>query len=561
MRKKLYGIYKKYKVAIIIALVIVLVGILSLIIFNVLNSNSKLIALDEKNYSLKYDGTWKVEEKKDSYVILNHKSSKSLLKIEIIELDKEYKYTDINELIDEIVYNIGEQNRMYKLISKQSDVFTKYAFKGYKFLYETETEQVMIMTFKKGDKLIVASYVAKNKYFDILLDSVKSIIYNFNTVDEVFKLKNSIKIKTSEINYSKSKDLDKLLTDSKEYEIGSNNYKIIYEIPTAFELSTFNTTSNYFNLKKHNKTQMTISVYVYNKNVYEYLDKDSVGNVYENYKLYRDNKDVSNFEDQISKLDSKYSDSYIYKNSYKTNTTKYNDESETELFKQINENVELIYSLNRNHILKITIKSIGSPITKKLLESIKIKSVSNYSSYTKNEIDNGYRIAELQKYIGYEKDKVNNIIIKLPESYVEIDKKNNLYDERYFGLNYDESRELYDYVIHYKLSATNDITKNIEVLNMMFNDAYGECNYYQKVGDITINDKQYIEYIGGFTDMGGIPFTNVNRYKYYISHKALFYKLNDESYLIIEIQGNGKEISDSIVNQATNFVEKEKNIN
>ena len=207
------------------------------------------------------------------------------------------------------------------------------------------------------------------------------------------------------------------------------------------------------------------------------------------------------------------------------------------------------------------INSTGSPVTKKLLDSIKIKSIKNYSSYTKNKIDNGYRIADLQNYIGYEKSKVNNIILKLPENYTEIDKKNNLYNERYFGLNYDVDKGLYDYIIHYKLSATNDVAKNVESLNMMFKKSYGECNYYQTVGNRTINDKQFIEYVGGYTDLGGIPFTNINRYKYYVNHKALFYQLNDGSYLIVEIQGNGKEISDEIVNQTTNFEAKEKNIN
>lgn len=561
MRDKLYDIYKKYKIAIILTLVIMLVGILCLTIFNILKSNSKLIALDEENYSLKYDKSWKVKEKKDNYVSLNHKSSKSLLKIEIIDLHKEYKYFDIDDLIDEIVYNIGKQNKTYKLISKQKDIFTEYEFKGYKLLYETEIEQVMIMTFKKSNKLIVASYEAKNKYFDMLLDSVQNIVYNFNTTDENFELKNSIKIETSEISYSESEDLDKILTDNKEYEIGFNNYKVVYEVPSLFELSSFNTTSNYFNLRKYDKAQMTISVNIYNKNIYEYLDKDNFNNVYKNYKSYREDKNISDFEEHISELDNKYSDSYIYINSYKTNATKYNDKFEDESYKRTDENVELIYSLNKNHILIISITSTGSPITKKLLDSIKIKSVSNYSSYTKNKIDNGYRIAKLQKYIEYEKNKVDSVIIKLPESYKEIDRKNNLYNERYYGLNYDEDKKLYDYIIHYKLSDTNDVAKNVELLSLMFKQYYGECNYYQTVGNTTINDKKFTEYVGGYTELGGIPFTNINRYKYYINHKALFYKLSDESYLIIEIQGNGKEISDDILNQSTNFEVKEQNIN
>ena len=105
------------------------------------------------------------------------------------------------------------------------------------------------------------------------------------------------------------------------------------------------------------------------------------------------------------------------------------------------------------------------------------------------------------------------------------------------------------------------MAKNVELLNIKFKKSYGECNNYQKVGNITINSKQFIEYVGGYTDLGGIPFTNINRYKYYVNHKALFYRLTDDSYLIIEIQGNNHKISEDIINQATNFEIEEKNIN
>lgn len=561
MRKRMYYFYKEYKISIFITLGIVLLGILCLILFNIFKSNSNFIDVNEKNYNLKYDNSWKVKEKNDNYINLSHKSSKSTLKIEIISLDKEYKYTDIDDLIDEIIYNIGEQNKTYKLISKKKDVFTKYEFKGYKLLYETDTNQVMIMTFKKSDKLIMASFEAENKYFDMLLDSVQNIIYNFNTVDETFELKNSIKTDISEINYSESEDLDKILGSTKEYEIGAKNYKVIYEIPSVFELSSFNTTLNYFNLKNYDKAQMRITVNIYNQNVYEYLDKDNFNNVYKNYSGYKGEKDVTDFEEQISKLNTVYSDSYIYKNSYKKEAIKYNNKGEVETYKRNDENVEIIYSLNQNHILIIAIDSKGGPITKKLLDSINIKSSSNYSSYVKNKVDNGYRIAELKKYIGYEKKKINNIVIKLPEDYKEIDKNNNLYDERYFGLNYNEDKQLYDYIIHYSFGIYNNIEKNVESLNSMFISSYGKCDYYKKNRDITVNDKKFVEYGGGYTKLGGIPFTNINRYKYYVNHKVLFYKLNDGSYLIIEIQGNDKKISDDIINQVTNFEAKEISVN
>lgn len=551
MKRKLYIIYKKYKIAIYIALLVLLVGILGITLFNILNSNSKLITLKEKNYSLKYDNSWKVKDKNKEDISLIHKSSKSLLKIEIISLSDENKYTDMDSLIEEVLYSISKQNKKYNLISKQKSTFTKSEYAGYKLLYENDKEQVMIMTFKKSDKLVIASYEANNKYFDMVLDSAENIIYNFDTVEKSFKLKNSVKTNTSKISYSKDKKLDKLLTENKKYTVAHNNYKVVYEIPSVFERSTFDTTWNYFNLKGYEKSNITIKTSIYNKNIYEYLDKDNSSSVYEIYKYYKKNEDVTNFKEQISSLKSKFSDSYIYKNSYKMKYTSYSEK---------NENVELIYSLDKSHILIITIGSREGSITKKLVDSIKVNSASNYSSYTKNKIDNGYVTAKLQKYKGGEKDKTYNVNIKLPDSYEEIDNGQNLYNERYFGLNYNEDKGLYDYIIHFIFAASKEIDENIKNLNTYFTNSYGKCNYYQKFGEKNINNKQFTEYIGGYTYLGGTPFTNVDRFYYYINHKALFYKLSDESYLIVEIKGNDKEISDDIINQATNFEINEKDV-
>lgn len=554
MRSKLYEIYKKYKVSILIAFIILLIISIGLILIN-LRSNEGLKDIKTSNYSLKYDKTWAIDEEAEDYIVLNHKSSNSKLKIEIIGLNKEYKYSTIDDLIDEIIYNVSNQNPNYKLISNNDDTFTKMEFKGYKLLYELDNEQVMITTFKKNDKLIFISYEATNEYFDILLDSVLNIIYNFNTVDEQYNIQNNLKLDTTEIKYSSSEELDKILDDSTEYEIADKNYKVIYSIPSSFELSSFNTTSNYFNLRNIDDGRMTLSLYIYNKNIFEYLDKDNVSNVYKGYNYYKTHDEYTDYEEQISKLDTDYNDTYIYKNSYKEDSIKFNNNLEAETYKKKYENAEIIYSLNKNHILVISVSTSDIPITEKLIKSIVVKNIENYSSYTKSIIKDNYLNAELKRYNGYDKNNILKINIKLPDTYKEIDKENNLYEERYFGLNYDEEKELYDYIVHYRLTGTlsNDIVGQLNILHTMFSKAYGEYNYYEKIGDIQYNDKLFEVYQGGYTNMGGIPFTNINRYKYYIYHKAFFYKLENGGYLIIEIRGNGKEISDSIIKEATNF--------
>lgn len=554
MRSKLYKIYNKYKISMLIALIIILIGSIVLILFN-LKSNSELKLVDTSNYSLKYDKSWKVKEEKDNYIILNHKSSNSRLKIEIIELEKEYKYSTIDDLIDEIIYNISNQNKTYRLISDHNDTFTKREFNGYKLLYEVDNEQVMINTYKKSDKLIFISYEATNEYFDILLDSVQNIIYNFNTVDEQFNVKNNLKLDITEMKYSKQEELDKILDEVKDYEIGDKNYKVVYSLPSTFELSSFNTTANYFNLKNIEDASMSLSVSIYNENIFEYLDKDNTTNVYKYYDFYKTDDEYTDYEEQISNLDTDYNDTYIYKNSYMKDAIRYNDKFEIETYKKKYENAEIIYSLNKNHILVISIKASDISITEKLIKSIIVKDVENYSSYTNSIIKDNYLNVELKRYNGYDKNDILKTIIKLPDSYKEIDKGNNLYEERYFGLNYDEEKGLYDYIVYYNLtnSYSNDINSRLNLLNMMFEKYYGEYNFYEKIGNNYYNGKLFEVYQGGYTNLGGILFTNINRYYYYINHVALFHKLENGGYLIIEIKGNGKEISDEIIKEVTNF--------
>ena len=55
-------------------------------------------------------------------------------------------------------------------------------------------------------------------------------------------------------------------------------------------------------------------------------------------------------------------------------------------------------------------------------------------------------------------------------------------------------------------------------------------------------------------------FTDINRIKYYVHKKVLIYNLSDDDKLIIEIDGNDKEINDEVVNELLNFTVEEKEI-
>ena len=561
MIEKLYDFFKKYKVAIISALTIILIGVVILLIFIYFYGKSSLNTIEEKNYAFEYDGSWKVDKKTESLITMKHKSSGSLLKIELVTLDSENKYFSIDDLIDEVIYNIEKQNTNYKLLSKQEEIFTKYQFNGYKMLYETDTSQTMVSTFKKSDKLIIISYEAKNDYFDILLDSVHSIIYSFDIKEEKFDLTNSIKLNTTDIEYSDEKQIDELLNETKKYEIANNNYYVSYSIPSNFQLNSFNTNYNYFDFKdlKNGSIKMTVSIK--NINIYEYFDKDDTLNLYSRYKSYKEYKDNSDFKESITKLDSDY-DSYVYKNSYYYDKAiTYDKDFKTKEYKKKYENIELIFALNENHILVIEISSSDLGIPEKLVNMIKINDSSNYSSYIKINKQEGFLISELKRFVDYDKKQFDSITIKIPEKYEEYEKNNNLYEERRYGLNHNEEHDTYDYEVKYQLTSNiiKDIDGQVKIIgDFSFHSPSGEYKNLTLSGEININNKNFHVYDGGYTNLGGIPFTNINRFQYYIHKKVLFYKMETGGYLIIEVSGNGKKITQEIINEVTNFTIEKK---
>ena len=161
MMKNIIEVLKKYKISVYIALSIIIVGIIGIVLFNVFSNKDVLKDFENDNYVLKYDKSWSIKEK-DDYSILLKQGSKAKIKIEIIELTDESKYSSIEDLIDEIIYNIEKQNDNYKLLSKKETTVSKYEYNGFKLLYENKDSQVMTTVYKKSDKLIMINYEADN---------------------------------------------------------------------------------------------------------------------------------------------------------------------------------------------------------------------------------------------------------------------------------------------------------------------------------------------------------------------------------------------------------------
>lgn len=538
---------KKYKLTILIALVIVSIGLVAM--FLILKKDLSIKTFKNENYSFVYDSTWKINSENENYIILEH-SKGSKLKIEVVSLQEEYKYSTIDEILDDILYNIEEQNQNYKLLYKEQNFITKNKYDGYVMLYETKGSQAMVNVFKKSDKLIMFTYEAENNYFDILLDSVQNIIYNFDALEETFDLNYNLKIETTEINYNNSENVEALLNKTAEYEIATNNYYVKYSLPEQFKLSNINSTINRFNFEGLQEGSINITVNLYNKNIYEHLNKEETLNVYNSYKYISENEDYSNFSESLGKFESDFV-SYIYKNSYNYDKAINFDENFNSIYtSELHETIVLMYALDKNHILLFEIESKKISIPEKLINMIKINLSENYSSYSDSIKKDGYIHSILKRKTT---EKVEEIKLIIPDKYKEIDKNFNLYESRSYALNYDDEKMIYDYEVEYHITSQySNLENQIKIYNN-FPQAYGEYKNLTYSGDFVFNGKLFKVYDGGFTDITGIMFTSNNREKYYTNVKLLFNELPSGGYLIIKIEGNGFKISDEVVNGLTNF--------
>lgn len=551
MKNKIYELYKKYKFIIIILLCIIIVSIGIIIFFSFESTPIKEFKNDY--YSFIYDNSWNIYEKKDKEITLKH-SSESSLHIEIIDLEDDYKYLSIEDILDELLYDIEKQNTKFKLISKNKDSITKNQYDGYKMLYENDHTQAMVVVYKKSDKLIIFTYESTNDYFDILLDSVHNIIYYFDTVEQSFELSHHLNLEESQIKYESSNTVTFLLDKTKQDEIAYNNYHVKYTIPNNFETNGLNSTNAYYVFKELKDGDITMSINIRNVNIYEMLDHEEKSNIYSKWNYYQNNEDYSNFQESIMKFKSDY-ESYIYKNSYYYDKSfTYDEYLNTNYTSEIRENIMLLYALDKNHVLIIEISSSKVSIPKELIDMIKIDSSENYSSFITSTKNDSYIISNLKRFTNSTNKTVEEITLKIPSRYKEIDKNKNIYESRYYNLDYNEKMDVYNYEIEYSLTGTHDkIDDQLKLIHIYFKTSYGNPKYLNYSGDQIINNKKFQIYDGGYTDISGIMFTTTNRIKYYVNIKVLFYELKNGGFLVIKIQGNGTEISDELLNELTNF--------
>lgn len=540
--KKICDIFNKYKIAFFTSIIIVSFAFIIILIYSFFYNKISIKNISVESFSLEYDSSWKEVISKDNRISLRHGDAYIDVSLNnIIDFDSSF-----DTLVDNFIYNVQSENKNYKLISRKSDRVTNFMVKGEKILFEDRKNQILYVLFQTGDNLVSFKYQSKSEVFDILLDSFYNVVDNFKLNNNTKLSDEDIKLDLSEVKFYENKELENMINGTNEFVIASNNYEVKYTLPDIFSARNFDSSIGFYDFIK-DLNSFKISTYVVSRNIYSYLNKNETGNLFNSYKYYREDESYENIEENINKLDSK-NNNYIYKFHYEKK-----HKSSVDYKMHGGEEVVLLFGLDNNHFFMVIVTCNNNYIPKKIIDSIKITNFKNYSSYIKIDVEDGMLKSNLKTYTTYDKTKMCEVNIKIPSKYKEIDKENNFYQDRYFALNYNDDKSLYDYEIHYGISILSP-----DVLI----DTFKSSRFDYKTGafeDIHFSNKveysgyNFDVYSGGYIKLGGIVFTDINRFEYYVNVKYLFCEIKDYGYFYIEIKGQDKEVTDDIIKELTNI--------
>ncbi len=533
----------EFKFAIITLTIVVIIG---LIIILLLNHGNKISLVDFTNesFAVKHNSSWNIVSKSTEKIEFKH-SSNSYFKIEILNLTDDSNYKSLDELYSDTLQNLVNMNTEYTVIGKEYTTVTNKSLEGYKVLLQKDDHQVLSVFVKDSEKLILFTYEADNSYFDILLDSVQSMIYNFSLNDIRYDFESEIKIDTTSISYETEKEVTDLLSNTKEVELAYNNFYVKYTVPENFDTDIVSSSGviNYF----EGLTNGSINIYatIYNRNIYEYLDTEEIFNMYSKYNTYKTSDDYSDFEENISEIDSELQ-AYVYKNSY-------NNENSVTGNIEKSENVVLLYSLDKNHVLSIEISSSKISIPKELVDMINIEEYFKYSSYTPYVEDGENTISEFIHDVDNERTELK---LTLPDKYKQLDKNQNIYEQKYFGLNWNEDLQIFDYDIKYTVHSPYLSKESLIDLTNSSIDFYKPGLTISSEGDKEYNGKTFSTYTANYQRISNLGYKNET---YSTNLIVLYYSMPDGRLLEIKIEGNNNTITNDMILELTNFkIEKKE---
>ena len=375
------------RVTIVVAFIIIIVGI---VIFLTSSKGIQQEEFSTKNYSVKYDTTWKIENSSDSEITFMHNDTQSTIDISITDLDSSLYGKTLKQIAQNVKDKVEKEYPNYKCISEHTTYLNDDISEAYQLLFEDGKRQSLIQIGMYGYKVFISNYTAENKYFDILLDSVQTINSNFKIKYESIDMMNSRTIE--ETGYTvKTDDVD--YSETEEHTYRGTNYKVTFTVPVQFK-GNHNGISYAKEGEELPKTHLSITT-----------ESENLYTVYDS--VMKNNESFNLKKTEVQKITKGYLEGYGIKA-----TTNYDNEMYT-----------FLYALNDFNTLEITLS--GHDITQNMLDNIKVVNVERCGNYIDRTAVNGYLTGTL-----YENDtKVDGTTLKsseisvdykVPEKYREI---------------------------------------------------------------------------------------------------------------------------------------------
>ena len=158
---------------ILIILFVIAIIVVTYSVSFLLKSNS-LSKYQSNTISFSYDQSWSVS-KVDGNIYLT-KNNGSVITMSIVPLTEEMENMSIEEINSSVISKLINENDEYKKITDTSMKVTSVYYDGYKTLLENNTSEALVYVTATNDSVLIINYTAKNKYFDMSLDSVENIV-------------------------------------------------------------------------------------------------------------------------------------------------------------------------------------------------------------------------------------------------------------------------------------------------------------------------------------------------------------------------------------------------
>ncbi len=162
----------KLIIVLIFVITLICIAVLGFILFKKVNG---LQTFENDYYTIKHEKKWKIVDNKNNIELLYNDIK---ININLVEISNDQRNMLLNDLFDELIYDIEKTNENYKLINYNNNSNTLYNYEGNQYLFVDNDEEVLVVLLYYEGSIIQIEYKESKEMFDYYLDDVLNIIWS-----------------------------------------------------------------------------------------------------------------------------------------------------------------------------------------------------------------------------------------------------------------------------------------------------------------------------------------------------------------------------------------------